>query len=106
MMYPARTTRPKRCVGENRRASQKAGAISELGVLHPRQIGNSAKPSAQLSSLISAAVGGLPAMLAPRAFLTSFCRNPGSRSKLAIPCRSSVAELTDCSAANSELSGQ
>jgi len=31
---------------------------------------------------------------APRAFLTSFCRNSGSRSKLPIPCRSSVAELT------------
>src|SRR5438552_7346143 len=82
---------------ENRRASQRAGAISELGVLHARQIGNSEKPSAQPSSLISAAVS----VIAPRcwsktsrAFLTRFCRNPGSRSKLAIPCRSSVAELT------------
>src|SRR5205807_10469507 len=49
---------------ENRRASQKAGPVSELGVLHARQIGNSEKPSAQPSSLISAAVGGVaPAML-------------------------------------------
>ena len=64
MIHPARTTRPKRCVGGKSERSQKAGAISELGVLHPRQIGNSEKPSAQPSSLISAAVGGVaPAML-------------------------------------------
>ena len=79
MMYPARTTRPKPASAENRRAPQRARAISELGVLHARQIGNSEKPSAQTSSLISAAVG----VVAPRcwskvsrAFLTSFCRNP------------------------------
>src|SRR5947208_12130139 len=95
---------------ENRRASQKAGPISELGVLHPRQIGNSEKPSAQTSSLISAAVGVVASRCwskVSRAFLTSFCRNQGSHSRLAIPCRSSVAELTwICSAADSELSGQ
>src|SRR5206468_348657 len=79
--------------------------ISELGVLHPRQIGNSEKPSAQTSSLISAAVGVVASRCwskVSRAFLTSFCRNQGSHSRLAIPCRSSVAELTwICSAANS-----
>src|SRR5438309_6283905 len=95
---------------ENRRASQRAGAISELGVLHARQIGNSEKPSAQPSSLISAAVG----VVAPRcwskvsrAFLTSFCRNP----RIAQQIGDSMSQLSrrielDCSAANSELSGQ
>src|SRR5947208_8691626 len=70
---------------ENRRASQKAGPISELGLLHAMQIGNSEKSSAQTSSLISAAVGVVAPRCwskAPRAFLTSFCRNPGSRSKI------------------------
>src|SRR5437762_7024040 len=97
MMYPARTTRPKPASAENRRAPQRARAISELGVLHARQIGNSEKPSAQTSSLISATVGVVAPRCwskAPRAFLTSCCRNPGSLSKLAIPCRSSVAKLT------------
>jgi hypothetical protein len=96
MIHPASTTRPKPASAENRRASQKAGPISELGV-HARQIGNSEKPSAQTSSLISAAVGLVAPRCwskAPRAFLTSSWRNPGSRSKLKIPCRSSVAELT------------
>src|SRR5437762_12763940 len=40
IIHPASTTRPKPASAENQRASQKAGAISELGVLHPRQIGN------------------------------------------------------------------
>src|SRR5437764_575028 len=78
-------------------SDHKAGPISELDVLHARQIGNSEKPSAQTSSLISATVGVVAPRCwskAPRAFLTSCCRNPGSRSKLAIPCRSSVAKLT------------
>jgi hypothetical protein len=97
MMHSGRTTRPKSASAENRRASQKPGPLSELGLLHARQIGNSEKPSAERSSLISAAVGVVAPRCwskAPRAFLTSFCRNPGSRSKLAIPCRSSLAELT------------
>jgi hypothetical protein len=96
MMHPARTTRPKRCVGGKSESVTKGRPISELGVLHPRQIGNSEKPSAaQTSSLISAAVGVVAPRCwpkVPRAFLTSFCRNPGSRSRLAIPCRSSVAK--------------
>src|SRR5207249_9029167 len=97
MVHPARTTRPKRCVGGKSESVTKGRGISELGVLHARQIGNSEKPCAQPSSLISAAVGVVAPRCwskAPRAFLTSCCRNPGSRSKLAIPCRSSVAELT------------
>ena len=96
-MYPARTTRPKRSVDGKSESVTKGRPISELGLLHARQIGNSEKSSAQTSSLISAAVSVIAPRCwskAPRAFLTSFCRNPGSRSKLAIPCRSSVAELT------------
>jgi len=57
---------------------------------------NLAKPSAQISALISAALRGLHRDVGkvPRAFLTRFCRNPRSRSNFAVPCRSSVAELT------------
>src|SRR5438874_11667151 len=81
----------------NRRASQKAGLISELGLLQARQIGNSEKASAE-NKLVDqrSCRRGCTAMLiqGSAAFLTSFCRNPGSRSKLAIPCRSSVAEWT------------
>src|SRR5213080_5063116 len=110
MVHPARTTRPKRCVGGKSESVTKGRGISELGVLHARQIGNSEKPSAQPSSLISAAVG----VVAPRcwskvsrAFLTSFCRNP----RIAQQIGDSMSQLSrlielDCSAANSELSGQ
>ncbi len=88
--YETETLR-RRKIGKR---SQKAGPVSELGVLYASQIGNSEKRSAQTNSLISAAVGVVVPRCwskAPRAFLTSSCRNPGSRSKLAIPCRSSVA---------------
>src|ERR1700720_3638518 len=44
------------------KCSQKAGPISELSVLHPRADWNLAKPSAQISTLISAADG----VVAPR----------------------------------------
>jgi len=95
MIHPARTTSLKRCVGGKSDSVTKGR--TNIGITHPRQIGNSEKPSAQTSSLISAAVGVIASRCwskVPRAFLTSFCRNPGSRSKLAIPCRTSVVELT------------
>jgi hypothetical protein len=97
MMHPARTTRPNAASAENRRASQKAGSISELGVFPARQIGNFEKASAETSPLTSTAVGAVRPQCwskDPRAFPTSFCGNLGSRNKLAIPCRSSGVELT------------
>ena len=57
--YETETLR-RRKIGER---SQKAGPISELGVLHPRADWNLAKSSAQISSLISAAVRGVAPML-------------------------------------------
>jgi hypothetical protein len=90
MMHPSRTKRPKRCSGGKSESITKGRA--NIGIRSPPQgkLGILQKPSAQTSSLISAAVG----VVAPRAFLTSFCRIPGSRSKLLIPGRSSVVELT------------
>jgi hypothetical protein len=75
MMHSARTTRPKRCVGGKSESVTKASAKIKIRCPPRKANRNSEKPSAQTSSLISAAVG----VVAPRAFLTSSCRNPGSR---------------------------
>ena len=90
--------------------SQKAGPISELGLLHPRQIGSSEKPSAETSSLISAAVG----VVAPRCWskvLRAFLTRLLLQSRIAQQIGDSMSQLSrridlDCSAANSKLSGQ
>jgi hypothetical protein len=101
MMHPAETTRPNRCVGVKSESVTKGR--SNIGIrCPPREADWEFGETVCSNKLVDQHSFGV---VAPRAFLTSFCRNPGSRSKLAIPCRS-VAELLDCSAANSELSGQ
>ncbi len=95
MRHSARTTRPKRCVGGKSESVTKGRA--SIGIRCPPR-----KPDWELGETVCSnkladlrsCRRGCTATLAPRAFLTSFRRNPGSRNKLAIPCRSSVAELT------------
>jgi hypothetical protein len=63
MMYPARTTRPKRCVDEKSESVTKGRANIGVRCPPPKADWNLAKPSVQISSLISAALGGSTAML-------------------------------------------
>jgi len=66
MMHPARTTSAKGCVGGKSESVTKARADMGIGVLDPRQIGNSEKPSAQTSSLISQLSASLHRDVGPR----------------------------------------
>ena len=100
--YETETLR-RRKIGKR---SQKAGPVSELGVLYASQIGNSEKRSAQTNSLIS---GGCTAMLVQRSASISDKLLPQSR--IAQQLGDSMSQLNrridlDCSAANSEFSGQ
>jgi hypothetical protein len=89
MMHPAKTTRPNRCVGVKSESVTKGR--SNIGIrCPPREADWEFGETVCSNKLVDQHSFGV---VAPRAFLTSFCRNPGSRSKLAIPCRS-VAELT------------
>jgi hypothetical protein len=92
---------------ENRRASQKAGVILELGVLHARQIGNSEKPSAQTSSLISTASAWLHRDVGSASISNKLLPQSGIAQQIG----DSMSQLSrridlDCSAANSKLSGR
>jgi hypothetical protein len=97
MMHPARTTRPKRCVGVKSESVTKGRG--NIGIrCPPRKADWKFGETVCSNKLVDqrSSRRGAPRCWskAPRAFLISFRRNPKSRSKLAIPCRSSVAELT------------
>ena len=95
MRHPARTTRPKRSVDGKSESVTKGRA--NIGIRSP-----SRKADWEFGEIVCSnklvdqrsCRRGCAATLASRAFLTSFCRNPGSRSRLAIPCRTSVVQLT------------
>jgi hypothetical protein len=97
MMHPARTTRPKRCVGVKSESVTKGRG--NVGIrCPPRKADWKFGETVCSNKLVDqrSSRRGAPRCWskAPRAFLTNFCRNPGSRSKLAIPRRSSFVELS------------
>src|SRR5437899_7812460 len=97
MGHQARTTRPKRCVGGKSESGTKGRA--SIGIRCPPrkadwEFGETVCSTKLVDQRSCRGVAPRCWSKAPRAFLTRFCRNPGSRSKLAIPCSSSVAELT------------
>jgi hypothetical protein len=101
-MHPARTTRPKGCVGGKSESVTKGRG--NIGIRCPPREADweFGETVCSNSSLISAAVGVVAPRCwskAPRAFLTSFCRNP----RIAQQIGDSVSQLSrridlDCSA--------
>src|SRR5436305_3637977 len=107
IIHPASTTRPKPASAENQRASQKAGTISELGVLHPRQIGNLGETVCS-NKLVDqrSCRRGCTAMLVQDSASISDKLLPQSRIAQQNWRFRVAAQSPNCSAANSVLSGQ